>query len=112
MNISLCSKQENLERALDLGEEAVSKEAELLVYPEVFSTGFCYDRIEEVAETVSGPTLEALCDFSKEYECILAGSIIEKREMEGVSKERQLSPQFNLGFCIESGKLAGVHRKT
>ena len=45
MNISLCSKQENLKHALFLAEEAVSKEAELLVFPEVFSTGFCYDHI-------------------------------------------------------------------
>jgi predicted amidohydrolase len=112
MNISLCSKHENLERALTLAEEAVSKEAELLVFPEVFSTGFCYDHIEEVAETVSGPTLEALLAFSKEHGCILAGSMIERREIDLVSKEKQFPPQFNLGFCLESGKIAGIHRKT
>jgi len=112
MNISLCSKQENLERALSLAEEAVSKEAELLVYPEVFSTGFCYDRIGEVAETATGPTLEALCDFSKEHGCILAGSIIEQREKETIGEEKPSPSQFNLGFCIESGKLVGMHRKT
>ena len=112
MNISLCSKQENLERALFLAEEAVSKEAELLAFPEVFSTGFCYDRISKVAETASGPTIEALCDFSKEHGCILAGSMIEQREGSETSNENNIPPQFNLGFCIESGKLAGIHRKT
>jgi predicted amidohydrolase len=112
MNISLCSKQENLERALSLAEEAVSKGAELLVYPEVFSTGFCYDRIGEVAETVSGPTFEALCDFSKEHECILAGSMIERRERSEISTEKNIPSQYNLGFCIESGKIVGLHRKT
>jgi len=111
MNISLCSKHENIERALNLAEEAVSKGAELLVFPEVFSTGFCYERIEEVAEVVSGPTLEALCAFSKEHDCILAGSMIEKRESDLINMEKQITPQFNLGFCIESGKIAGLHRK-
>lgn len=114
MNISLCSKHENLERALSLSEEAVSKEAELLVFPEVFSTGFCYDHIEEVAETASGPTLEALCDFSREYGCILAGSMIEKierKERDAISLEKKTPSQFNLGFCIESGKLNGIRRK-
>lgn len=111
MNVSVCSKHENLERALSMAEEAVSKGAELLVYPEVFSTGFCYDRIEEVAETVSGPTLEALCDFSKEHKCILAGSMIERRERSEISNEKNIPSQYNLGFCIESGKLAGFHRK-
>ncbi len=112
MNISLCSKHENLERALTMAEEAVSKGAELLVFPEVFSTGFCYERIEKVAETASGPTLEALCAFSKEHDCILAGSMIEKRESDAINTEKQIPSQFNLGFCIESGKIAGLHRKT
>ncbi|WP_440953909.1 nitrilase-related carbon-nitrogen hydrolase [Methanosarcina sp. Mfa9] len=126
MNISLCSKKENLECALSLAEKAVSKGAELLVFPEVFSTGFCYEHIKDAAESVSGPTLEALRSFSKEHDCILAGSIIEKMENAGkepgsierdkvrgeVRKEEQGSFQYNLGFCIESGKLAGTHRKT
>ncbi len=112
MKISLCSKQENLERALSLAEEAVSKEAELRVYPEVFSTGFCYDHIGEVAESASGPTLEALCDFSKENGCILAGSMIERRERSEISIDKNVPSQYNLGFCIESGKIVGLHRKT
>jgi len=111
MNVSVCSKHDNLERAFLMAEEAVSKEAELLVFPKVFSTGFCYERIEEVAETVSGPTIEALCDFSKEHDCILAGSMIEKREGDVISKDDQVPSQFNLGFCIESGKSTGFHRK-
>jgi predicted amidohydrolase len=45
MNFSVCSKRENLERALSMAEEAVYKEAKLLVFTDVFSTGFCYDRI-------------------------------------------------------------------
>lgn len=114
MNISLCSKNENLDRALSLAEEAVSKEAELLVFPEVFSTGFCYDHIDEVAETISGPTIEALRTFSREHNCILAGSMIEKRdgkENDRISSEKKVPLQYNLGFCIESGELTGMRRK-
>ncbi len=127
MNISLCSIQENLERALSLAEDAVSREAEMIVFPEVFSTGFCYSRIEDVAEPLSGPTLEALRTFSKEHDCIIAGSIIEGMERKdltdpviekvltkktGFTEKKQSPSQYNLGFCIESGKLAGTHRKT
>ncbi len=111
MNVSVCSKHDNLHHALQMAEEAVSREAELLVFPEVFSTGFCYDRIEEVAEDVPGPTIEILCDFSREHDCILAGSMIERREKNIADKEDQAPSQYNLGFCIESGKLAGSHRK-
>jgi predicted amidohydrolase len=115
MNISLCSIQENLEHALSLAEEAVSREAEMIVFPEVFSTGFCYGRIEEVAEPLSGPTLESLRTFSKEHDCIIAGSIIEemeRTEKSGITEKKQSPSQYNLGFCIDSGKLAGTHRKT
>lgn len=111
MNVSVCSKNDNLHHALQMAEEAVFREAELLVFPEVFSTGFCYERIEEIAESVPGPTIEALCDFSKEHDCILAGSIIERREKGTINKDDHLPSQYNLGFCIESGKLAGSHRK-
>jgi predicted amidohydrolase len=111
MNVSVCSKRDNLQHALQMAEEAVSREAELLVFPEVFSTGFCYDRIEEVAEDVPGPTVEALSDFSMEQDCILAGSMIERREKDATNKKDQAPSQYNLGFCIESGKLVGSHRK-
>jgi len=32
------------------GRETIAKGAELIVLPEVFSTGFCYNNIEETAE--------------------------------------------------------------
>jgi predicted amidohydrolase len=132
MSISLCSKEKNLEHALSLAEEAVLKEAEILVFPEVFSTGFCYASLGELAEPISGPTIEALRTFSKEHDCILAGSIVEQaekgaendkagRDKDEDKDETELKDcfvqkgkqaQYNLGFCIESGKLVGLHRKT
>ena len=73
--------------------------------------GFVMTIYGEVAESSSGPTLQALRDFSKEYNCILAGSMIEKKEDSEIEGQNA-PPQYNLGFCIESGKLVGRHRKT
>lgn len=112
MDISLCSKQENFERALSLAEVAVSEGAEMIVFPEVFSTGFCYGQIEELAEPLSGPMFESLLGFSKENNCILVGSILERADCSGPAEKRQAPSCYNLGFCIDSGKLAGTHRKT
>lgn len=124
MDISLCSKQDNFERALFLADDAVSRGAEMLVFPEVFSTGFCYGQIEELAEPRSGPMFDTLLDFSKKHNCILVGSIIERADIpsSSISEKKQFHPYFskkkqspscyNLGFCIDSGKLAGIHRKT
>jgi len=94
-----------------MAREAVAEGAELIVLPEVFSTGFCYDNIEENAERAPYPTIEALCEFSKEHDCILIGSIIEAAEGEKTAAPHDPA-YYNLGFCIESGKFAGTYRKT
>ncbi|MDD2438647.1 MAG: carbon-nitrogen family hydrolase [Methanosarcinaceae archaeon] len=114
MEISLCSKEENLKRAFTLAKKAILKGAEILVFPEVFLTGFCYAHIEEVAEARSGAIFEALLDFSKEKNCVLVGSLIEKEEPLALnpSEKKQFPAYYNLGFCIDSGKLVGTHRKT
>ncbi len=111
MNIHHCKKQTNIDHALSMTEKAVEEGAELIVLPEVFSTGFCYDSIGENAERPPYPTIEAICGFSKEHDCILIGSIIEAVEGENtISPHNQI--YHNLGFCIESGKIAGTYRKT
>jgi len=121
MDISLCDKRKNLEHALSMATEAVSKGAEIIVFPEVFTTGFCYDNIGNEAEIIPSPTLEILSTFSKEHKCTLIGSIIETEDRNADMDEKQnshtemtrsASLYYNLGFCIESGELCGMHRKT
>ena len=111
MDIHHCNKQTNIDRALSVAKEAVAEGAELIVLPEVFSTGFCYKNIEENAERPPYPTIETLREFSKEHDCILVGSIIEAAEDNKTAAPHGKS-YHNLGFCIESGKLAGTYRKT
>lgn len=60
MDVLNCKKQENLEKALSMALKAVKKGAELVVFPEVFSTGFCYENIDHAAETFPSPLLENL----------------------------------------------------
>jgi predicted amidohydrolase len=78
MDVLHCRKQENLEKALHMALEAVSKGAELIVLPEVFSTGFCYEYFDRAAETLPSPLLENLACFSEANDCIIMGSVIEK----------------------------------
>ena len=112
MDIRHCKKQTNIDHALSMTGEAIAKGAELIVLPEVFSTGFCYDNIEENAERPPHPTIEALCGFSKKHDCILIGSIIEAAEnVKTAALHDRSNCYYNLGFCIESGKLAGTYRK-
>ncbi|AAM06382.1 TPA: carbon-nitrogen family hydrolase [Methanosarcina acetivorans] len=152
MDVLQCKKQENLEKALYMALKAVKKGAELIVFPEVFTTGFCYEDLNHAAESLPSPTLENLACFSEANDCIILGSIIQKdsgeayteddgegsndkgrdggkkgskKEEKGFSgKETEIPGSkafterknstlyYNLGFCFESGVLAGTYLKT
>lgn len=126
MDVLQCRKQENLEKALHMALKAVRKGAELIVLPEVFSTGFCYEYLDHAAETLPSPLLENLACFSEANDCIIMGSVIEKvvseetsnsgtpadSENSTLSDSSNSSLYYNLGFCFESGTLAGSYRKT
>jgi predicted amidohydrolase len=144
MDVLHCRKQKNLEKALDMALEALKKGAEIIVFPEVFSTGFCYENFDYAAENMPSPTLENLACFSKANDCVLIGSVIQKDTEENnfarkessfkekaikekankekanyfAGKEKEMpgsknsAPYYNLGFCFESGTLAGTYRKT
>ncbi|MDW7730900.1 MAG: carbon-nitrogen family hydrolase [Methanolobus sp.] len=105
-DICLCQKEKNLEKALSMITQAVSEGAEIIVLPEVFSTGFCYDRMQDSAEGPDGITLRLLSEFTSENQCVIVSSIIEKES----SKEGDR--YFNLGFCMENGTIMGTYRKT
>ncbi|WP_305064334.1 MULTISPECIES: carbon-nitrogen family hydrolase [Methanococcoides] len=106
MDICHCNKQKNIEKALRFSEEAVSKGADIIILPEVFSTGFCYEDLEKAAESRPYPTIEEIAAFSKKNKCIMIGSIIEKHG----SENRET--YTNLGFCLEDGELVGTYTKT
>lgn len=107
MDISNCVKQANIDKAISMAENATSYGVKLIVLPEVFPTGFCYDTIGEVAEYAPYPTIKKLSCFSKDHDCIIIGSIIERQ-----ANDIEFHSYYNLGFCIESGRLAGIYRKT
>lgn len=123
MEVLPCRKKENLKKAFLLAEKALEKGAEILVFPELFSSGFCYEHFEELAESSPYPTLLELCQFSKTHDCVLIGSILEKAKTEWEYSSNKLlekkskkafqpSNYYNLGFCLESGVLVGTYRKT
>ncbi len=75
--------------------EAVIKGAEIIVFPEVFSTGFCYENFDHAAENLPSPTLENLACFSEANDCVLIGSIIEKTALEKEVSDAGISTHYN-----------------
>ncbi|MDK2892932.1 carbon-nitrogen family hydrolase [Methanohalophilus sp.] len=104
LDIDLCEKKANIRKALEMSTNAVENGAEIVVLPEVFSTGFCYDNIKQQAELPPYPTLEPFKKLSRKNACVIIGSLIELKE-----EDNQYA---NMGFYIDSGKLIGEYRKT
>ncbi|MHA1730631.1 MAG: nitrilase-related carbon-nitrogen hydrolase [Promethearchaeota archaeon] len=74
---------------------------DLVVVPELFTTGYDLKRARLHAETIPGPTVEAISGIV-ENRCAFVGSILE----------RQGPRLFNTAFVLDkSGELAGKYQK-
>lgn len=72
---------ENLEKAKDWIEKAVSAGSKLVVLPEFFNMGYTFsDRLLKFSEPRDGPTVSWMKDLSASLEIYLAGCIYEKNQ--------------------------------
>ncbi len=84
-------------RAASLSKRGVR----LVLLPEMWSTGFANDRLEELSETTPG-ILEELRGLSKELDIAIIGSLPEK-VADGI---------YNTAYVVDiDGSIAGVYRK-
>jgi predicted amidohydrolase len=84
LRVDLCHRQENTARALKMAELAVDRGADILVFPEMFITGFCYD---QAPDEQPYPSLDPFKDFAQDHGCLIIGSL--------------MCGKYNLGFCLE-----------
>jgi len=85
LHIELCRPEENLCRALEMAESALSQGAEILVLPELFQTGFCYE--PSAQDFPPFPALDPFRALALKHGCLVIGSLKSGRQ--------------NLGFCLE-----------
>ena len=69
----------------------LSGESDLVVLPEMFSTGFSMQAMH-LAETNDGTTVQTICSWAKEYGFAVCGSFLAKDDSERI---------FNRGFFID-----------
>jgi len=86
LRVELCQPKENLRRALEMAREALRREAEILIYPELFLTGFCYKAGAEDPPPYS--SLDPFQKLAREHECLIIGSFCSGRQ--------------NMGFCLDA----------
>jgi predicted amidohydrolase len=81
MDIALGDKEKNLETALHMASEAAHRGVDLLVLPELFTTGYCLDQVDSLAEKPKGHSIRLLRDLAGRFRVFLiAGSLLERRE--------------------------------
>lgn len=95
MNIKWGDKQKNFE-TLERAVEGIHPETDLLILPEMFSTGFLTsdkESIRELAERNSGETINFIKNLANKHGLAIAGSFIADTG----------GSLFNRAFFIESG---------
>jgi predicted amidohydrolase len=86
-----CKIEENLSRGLQMAGAALAEGARILVFPELFLTGFCYEPARHsgpsAEESPPYPSLDPFRALAEEHGCLIIGSI--------------RSGSLNLGFCLD-----------
>lgn len=96
-------KKRNVERALELAE---SVEADLLVFPELFNTGYCFTSADELAKLAEpaegGYTVKRLAKSSAETGATYVAGFAESAN----------GKFYNSAAVTSHGELVGVYRKS
>jgi predicted amidohydrolase len=88
-------KQANLAHYEQLIASAANKE--VVVLPEMFSTGFSMAP-ERLAEPMNGPSVQWMKDLALKYRCILTGSLIIEDNGKYYNRLLWVQPDGNLGY--------------
>jgi predicted amidohydrolase len=94
-DIILGEKSKNLDKAVRIVEEAGS---DLILFPELFTTGFDFDSLKELSEQLPGETTDTL--YKVCGDSIVGGSIAERGEN-----------VYNTFFLLDGEGILGTYRK-
>ncbi len=83
MNCAPFDKESNIQKAIELIEQAVDKSADLMVLPELFTMGFYIFKDQnpaffEMAESIPGPTTDIIGNIARKYGVYIIAPIFEK----------------------------------
>ncbi|GAB4171216.1 MAG: carbon-nitrogen family hydrolase [Geothermobacteraceae bacterium] len=99
-NISLGDIPANLDKVANGTRAAAQAGTRLAVLPEMWSTGYDYKALPELARQTP-EVLEQVCALSRETGTVLVGSLPERRG----------DDVFNTSYVVDKGEVAGRYRK-
>jgi omega-amidase len=101
MDIVLGNPPANRAKAFRMVEKAAQQQAKIILLPELWTTGYCLEKVHLLAETKTGPSIGGLQKLARRYGVTITGSIAEKSH-NGV---------FNTAYVINQNGLLGRYRK-
>ncbi|MAF85942.1 MAG: hypothetical protein CL875_05645 [Dehalococcoidales bacterium] len=108
VNVTPGDKEANLKKAEEILKEAHGKGADLVVFPEVYLSGFALEdmaKVFDLAETVPGPATDHLATLAKKYNIYMViGMPVESERMAAIVR--------NGAVFIGPEGLIGVYYKT
>lgn len=109
MDCVMLDKEANLRKAKAFVEQAADQHADLICFPEMFSTGYSPTLIGpnyiHMAEEPDGPTFSFLAELAKAHRMYIAAPIVLKSEIPGVLYN-------GLIVISRDGQLMGTYCKT
>ena len=109
MDCVMLDKEANLQKAKAFIEQAAQQHADLICFPEMFSTGYSPALIGpkyiDMAEEPDGPTFCFLAELAKKYSMYIVAPIVLKSEIPGLLYN-------GLIVISRNGQLMGTYNKT
>ncbi|MEF2094726.1 carbon-nitrogen hydrolase family protein [Bacillus sp. CFBP9009] len=104
LKCELLNKGYNLKRSIEMIKEAKQKQADYVLFPELFLTGYIMnEQIKDLGETVEGESVQAICACAKEYQIGVIFGFPEKQD----------DCLYNSAvFINKNGEIVDVYRKT
>lgn len=109
MTISLAQMQvhpgdttRNLSAFERLAKEAARRKSNIVVFPELWSTGYVLDEAKEYASELSKGVFAKISEVATENKIVIVGSVLEKRGLEVANSAPLFAP---------NGRMMGIYRK-
>jgi len=102
MHIALGDPGRNFQRMENLAVEAARRGSHLVVFPELWSTGYALEQSKDLASQLNAGMFTQVTTVATKNKIGIVGSILEKRGLE-VSNSAT--------FCAPNGRMMGVYRK-
>lgn len=102
MNITLGDEKKNVATMERLAAEAARRGSHLVVFPELFSSGYALENSKDLASTLNSGTFTQMSAAAVQNKIALVGSVLEKRGLEVANSS---------AFFAPNGRMLGIYRK-